>query len=100
MAPPRVVDPIGIYHVNSIGNFGCQIYPDAIARAAFLDLYARVARKRQWVTYAYCLMRTHYHFVVRLTDGALSEGMRELNGCFSRHINARDGRPGPRALVR
>jgi len=88
MAPPRIVDPTGTYHVNSIGNFGGDIYLTRTDRLAFLDLYARVVRKRKWTTYAYCLMTTHFHFVIRLVDGGLSEGMRELNGCFSRRMNA------------
>jgi REP element-mobilizing transposase RayT len=94
VAPLRILDPSGIYHVNSKGNFGGDIYLTPADRAAFLDLYARVARKRAWVTYAYCLMTTHFHFVVRLVDGGLSEGMRELNGCFSRQMNAMAGRTG------
>ena len=94
MAPPRIVDPIGIYHVNSIGNFGGAIYGGWEDRVLFLDLYSRVVRKRNWVTYSFCLMTTHYHLVVRLTEGGLSEGMRELNGCFSRQMNAQNGRTG------
>jgi putative transposase len=92
MAPLRFIDPTGMYHVNSTGNFGEDIYLNAFDRSAFLDLYARVVRKRGWVTYAYCLMTTHFHFVVRLADAGLSEGMRELNGCFSRRMNAIMGR--------
>ena len=76
MAPPRVIDPTGIYHVGSNGNFDCALYLEARDRSAFLELYARVARKRKWTTFAYCLMTTHFHFVVQLADGGLSEGMR------------------------
>ena len=94
MAPPRIVDPIGMYHVNATGNFGEDIYLDPFDRSAFFDLYARVVQKREWVTYAYCLMTTHFHVVIRLVDGGLSEGMRELNGCFSRRMNAIAGRTG------
>jgi REP-associated tyrosine transposase len=94
MAPRRVVDPTGMYHVNSNGNFGADIYLNPFDRSAFFDLYERVARRRLWVTYAYCLMTTHFHVVIRLVDGGLSEGMRELNGCFSRQMNAISGRTG------
>jgi putative transposase len=94
VAPLRIVDPTGFYHVSSTGNFGGDIYLDARDRSAFLELYARVVRKRKWITYAYCLMTTHFHFVIRLRDGGLSEGMRELNGCFSRRMNALSGMTG------
>jgi putative transposase len=94
VAPPRIVDPTGIYHVDSTGNFGAALYLIARDRSAFLDLCERVVRKHRWKTYAYCLMTTHFHLVIRLTDGGLSEGMRELNGCFSRRMNAICGRTG------
>ena len=94
MAPPRIIDPSGTYHVNSIGNFGGDVYVTAFDCVAFLELYARVARKQGWVTYAYCLMTNHFHVVVRLVDGGLSDGMRELNGCYSRRMNAIAGRTG------
>jgi len=94
MARLRIVDPPGMYHVSSTGNFGEAVYLEAFDRSAFLELYARVVRKRGWVTYAYCLMTTHFHFVIRLVDGGLSEGMRELNGCFSRRMNAITDRTG------
>jgi REP-associated tyrosine transposase len=100
VAPPRVVDPTGTYHINSTGNFGEELYLSPVDRSAFLDLYARVVRKRSWVTYAYCLMTTHFHCVVRLVDGGLSEGMREINGCFSRRMNAITGRTGKGHLFR
>lgn len=50
-------------------------------------MYGRVSVKYRWETLAWALMKNHYHFVIRLTDGGLSEGMRELNGGFSRWRN-------------
>lgn len=88
MAPPRIVDPEGYYHVNATGNFGRNIYEEELHRRVFLHLYARVAKKFKWVTLSYCLMTTHYHVVTRLTEGGLSEGMQLLNGGFSRRMNA------------
>ena len=37
-------------------------------------------------------MTTHYHLVVEIPDGGLSEGMQLLNGEFSRRQSARYGR--------
>ena len=57
-------------------------------------MYARVARKYRWATIAWALMQNHHHFVIRLTDGGLSEGMRELHGGYSRWIHAMYGQTG------
>jgi hypothetical protein len=51
-------------------------------------MYARVARKYRWATLAWALMKNHHHFVIRLTEGGLSEGMREVHGGYSRWIHA------------
>ena len=50
-------------------------------------MYTRVARKYCWETPAWALVKNHHHFVVRLTEGGLSEGMRELHGGYSRWIH-------------
>jgi REP element-mobilizing transposase RayT len=57
----------------------------------FLRMYTRVARKYRWATLAWALMKNHHHFVIRLTDGGLSEGMRELHGGYSRWIHELHG---------
>lgn len=84
----RVVDPFGLYHLNATGNFGRSLYEEELHREVFLRIYARVARDYSWVTLAYCLMTTHYHVLVRLTNAGLSEGMQQLNAGFSRRVNA------------
>jgi len=60
----------------------------------------RVARKYRWATIAWALMMNHHHFVVRLSEGGLSEGMRELHGGYSRWLNAIQGETGKGHLVR
>jgi REP element-mobilizing transposase RayT len=94
MAPLREVDPTGLYHVMSRGNFRGRIYLDEDHYVHYLSLLTRVARRRNWVVIDWCLMPNHYHLVIQLTDGGLSEGMRELNGCFSRWSNSQTGRTG------
>jgi hypothetical protein len=45
-------------------------------------------------------MRNHHHFVIELSDGGLSEGMRELHGWYSRLIHAEYDVTGQGHLVR
>ena len=94
MAPLREVDPTGLYHVMSRGNFRQKIYLDEDHYLRYLELLTRVARRFHWILLDWCLIPNHYHLVVQLTDGGLSEGMRELNGCFSRWSNIRTERTG------
>jgi REP element-mobilizing transposase RayT len=46
-----------------------------------------VARKYRLETLGWALMKNHHHFVVRLTDGGLSDAMRELHCGYSRWIH-------------
>jgi REP element-mobilizing transposase RayT len=81
------IDPVGTYHVGSRGCYGRTLFHDFTEHEIFLQMYDRVARKYEWVTLAWVLMKNHHHFIVELHDGGLSEGMRELHGGYSRWLH-------------
>ena len=81
-----------MHHVASRGNDRQPIYSDDADRRAFLVELARVVRRYRWLVLAHCLMTNHYHLVLILPAGGLSDGMRELNGGYSRLTNTRHGR--------
>jgi REP element-mobilizing transposase RayT len=78
---------VGYHHVVTRGNNKQRIYLSNADRRRFLELVNYVAEKYYWEILAYCLMRNHYHLVVRVTEGGLSRGMCELNGAYSLHFN-------------
>jgi putative transposase len=96
--PP--IEPDGIYHVGSRGNFGRPLFLSPGEHELFLELYEKYSAKFRWRTLAWCLLFNHYHFLIELTDGGLSEGMRRINHAFSRRTNAAHGRTGQGHLVR
>jgi len=100
MAKLRVIDPAGLYHVFSRGNYKAAIFLDERHGTKFLSLLRRVTERRHWTILDWCLMPNHYHLFLRLEDGGLSEGMRELNGCFSRWSNGMTGRTRTGHLVK
>ena len=52
-------------------------------------------RRYGWVVYAYCLMTNHYHALFQIPEeGGLSDGVRLLNGLYSRVMNRKYGRTG------
>jgi putative transposase len=89
LRPP--IDPQGTYHVGSRGTYGRTLFRTPGEHQLFLELYDRAAKKYEWHTLAWTLMKNHHHFVVELTRGGLSEGMRELHGGYSRRIHAAYG---------
>ncbi len=84
--PP--INPTGYYHVSSRGCYGRTLFDTHAQHEVFLRMYMRSARKYGWETPSWALMENHHHFVIRLTGGGLSEGMRELHGGYSRWIHA------------
>jgi putative transposase len=94
MAPLREIDPRGLVHVMSRGNFRQETFLDDIHYRRYVRLLERVAARWLWAVLDWCLIPNHFHLLIQLNRGGLSEGMRELNGGFSRWSNARTGRTG------
>jgi REP element-mobilizing transposase RayT len=86
--PPRApINPQGYYHVSSRGCYGRTLFADDLQHERFLTMYGRMSLKYHWDTLSWALVDNHHHFVVRLNEGGLSEGMRELHGGYSRWIH-------------
>jgi putative transposase len=91
---PREEEPGAYYHVTSRGNNKQAVFLDDRDHLDFTFRLEYVAADCGWVVLAHCQMTNHYHFVVQIRDGGLSQGMSVLNGRFSQRANARHGREG------
>ena len=89
--PLRIEIPGAFYHLGARGNDRQQIFDDEL-RAVWLDVVAQSVRKYGWTVLGYALMTNHYHLVIQLGEGGLSDGMFDLNNAFARASNARFGR--------
>ena len=90
----RVFDDEWIFHLVAKGNNGEAIVRDDLDRGMFVWRLDTVATEHEWEIFAWCLMDTHAHFVLRAPEGAASAGMQELLGGHARGVNARHGRVG------
>jgi REP-associated tyrosine transposase len=88
---PRDEEP-GYHHVVARGNNKQRIFLTDADRRYFLALLDAVATKHHWEILAYCLMRNHYHLLVKVGDRGLSRGMCELNGLYALQFNRVHGR--------
>jgi putative transposase len=90
----RPFEPGGFYHLTSRGNLGEPLFEEPDHHELYLRRYARVSFKYGWTTLDWCLLWNHTHFLVRLGDKGLSDGMRELNTWFARRLNLIHGNTG------
>jgi putative transposase len=91
---PRHEIPGGYYHVTAHGNGDTRIFVDDDDYAFFLSFLGRIVKRHDWQCFAYALLPTHYHLVLRIDDADLSQGMRSLNGLYAQTHNGRHGRSG------
>jgi REP element-mobilizing transposase RayT len=94
------IDPTGTYHVGSRGTYGQPLFETVGEHEVFLHMYTRISRKYRWITLTWALMWNHHHFMIRLTEDGLSDGMRELHGGYSRWIHAMYEQTGKGHLFR
>lgn len=92
--PLRIELAGGIYHVTSRGDRREDIYDGDEDREAWLDLFGKVCIRFNWRCHAYCQMSNHYHVVVETPQANLSQGMRQLNGVYTQHVNRTHGKAG------
>jgi len=91
---PRIEIPGALYHVGARGNRGCAIYEDDEERRFFLRLLALAVKRFDWTCHSFVLMSNHFHLLIQLEWGGLSDGMQFLNGMYAKFSNHRHGYVG------
>ena len=88
----RSIDPSSIYHAVSIGSDrGPIVWDDHDCESLFRDI-AKAATRYAWEVFAWCVMTTHYHVVLRTTKNGFSAGFQQVNGSHARRANRRHER--------
>jgi REP element-mobilizing transposase RayT len=86
--------PGGIYHVTARAVHRERVFRERGDCRRFLALLEDVVGRHGWLCYAYCLMGTHYHLLVRTPAPDLAVGLHRLNGAYAQWFNRRHGRRG------
>src|SRR5574341_892025 len=88
------------YHVTCRGNERKAIYRDDTDRQAFLTKLQDSLRIYQVELHGYVLMDNHFHLMVRILRGNLSEFMRHFNISYTSAFNWPISRNVPTQLQR
>ncbi len=90
----RIQFPGAIYHVTARGNNKQDIFFREEDADMFLEIVAQAVMRYEIVIHAYCLMINHYHFLIEIPQGNISEPMRYINQVYSQRFNKRYERVG------
>jgi putative transposase len=82
----------GIYHVASHGSDTRPLFLIDADRSDFVERLGYTFWQRGVELLSYVLMENHYHALVSIPDGRLSEALQRLHTEYSRHHNRRHRR--------
>ena len=91
---PRFDAADALHHVIARGIDRCSIFRDDADRADFLDRLADLATASRLSVYAWALMTTHVHLLLRTGAVPLSRCMQSLLGGYAGAFNSRHRRVG------
>ncbi len=75
------------YHVINRGNYRRSLFDENGASEAFERTLGEAAVKFSWKVHAYVIMRNHFHLALELSEPNLSNGMKWLQGTWTRRYN-------------
>jgi len=82
------------YHVTSHAVADTKLVRDEGDRERFIAQLQTVAESFGWTCLAVCLLDTHYHLLVTISDTNLARGMQRLNGSYAQFFNRKYARKG------
>jgi REP element-mobilizing transposase RayT len=92
--PLRNEEPGMTYHVTSHAVADSTLVRDEGDRERFIAQLQLVAESLGWTLLAVCLLDTHYHLLVTISDTNLARGMQRLNGSYAQFFNRKYARKG------
>jgi len=86
---PRIEFEGAVYHVMCRGNRGEPIFLDEYDYETFLNTLAEACDRTGWRIHAFVLMGNHYHLLLETPRANLVNGMRWLQGTYTKRYNIR-----------
>src|SRR4030065_2829345 len=91
---PGLDAPGTLHHVIGRGIEGAKIFRNRVVRVDFLDRLAILCEAKALGVYAWALLETHFHLLVRSGNQSLPQSMRQLLTGYVVNFNRRHKRYG------
>jgi len=85
----RIWPDTALHLVTTGGNGRCRIFLGDSDRDSFLDLLDEAVARHRWDLYAWCLLGTHLHLVVRAEHDQLHRGMHRVKSVYAMRFHRR-----------
>ena len=92
---PRVFLEGGMYHVYNRLARGARFFEEEAEAQALVDLLREVKRRDGLLVYAWCVLPTHYHVLIRTTSRPLWRSLVTVQVRYSKSVNRRHRVRGP-----
>lgn len=86
---PRIEFEGAVYHVMSRGNRQEAVFLDDTDCEVFIDALDEACGRCGWRVHAFVLMGNHYHLLLETPEANLVDGMRWLQGTYTKRFNGR-----------
>ena len=86
---PRIEYEGAVYHVMSRGNRLEPVFLTDRDHEVFLDTLGEACDRCGWRVHAFALMGNHYHLLIETPEANLVDGMRRLQGTYTKRFNMR-----------
>jgi REP element-mobilizing transposase RayT len=87
--PLRLSFENAVYHVMTRGNRKDAIFLSARDKDVFVDKMNETFAKYSFVCFAFCLVKNHYHLLIKTPFANISEGMHYLNASYANWFKAK-----------
>ena len=92
--PLRLHVPGMVYHVMCRGNARQSIFEEDRDYERFLELLGHACKRFRIECLAFCLLRNHFHLLLKPSEIPLSRMMQQLNSVYCQGFNRRHNRVG------
>ena len=90
----RIKSEEGIYHVMARCGSDINIFENSEDKIKFLEIVRKYKEIFIFEIYAYCVMNTHYHFLMSSNGADISKIMKGINQSYAQYYNWKHHRRG------
>ena len=95
MARKKRVNLVGFYHIINRGVEKRDVFLEKEDFIKFLEICEEYSKIFNFDIYSFCLMKNHYHLLIKTTENNISQIMKHINMKYTIYFNKKYNRIGP-----